>query len=103
MSKPDFVIELDAPEAKIAPDAWKLPPTRYDSTKKPSYEEVREFVSLDGTANLVEVYETDGGTQVIGNEEARYGSTFLNPEASRIVGGEWVGPAWILSGDAKWD
>jgi hypothetical protein len=106
-SKQTRIIEMWGPAARPAPDEDSEPKTVTLDSERPSYEEVREMISLEGTSNLVEIIDLPDGRQVIGNEEARYVS-YLNRRASEIVSaahgsqGEWVGPAVILAGPARW-
>ncbi len=70
----------------------------HKTDKAPSLEEAQAIV--EGMVELVRLHD---GSQLLVNEEGRMRDMPLNEEASNIAGFTIVGPALLLSGNAKWD
>ena len=69
-----------------------------DKKDSPTLEEAREFV-----CGYIELVHTRTGAQLIIDEEGGFKPDLeVNPIASFLYGGEIVGNAIILIGDAKW-
>jgi hypothetical protein len=106
----DFVVEVPSPEISPVPEGESPPALEIRDKERPTYEEARAFIALEGTSNLVEVFNMPDGSQILGNEESRFVS-WENAKAQRIIESaygphwgraEWAGPALILRGAARW-
>ena len=69
-----------------------------DKKDSPTLDEASEFVG-----GYIELVHTRAGAQLIIDEEGRFKDHLkINSVASTLYGGEIVGKAIILIGDAKW-
>jgi len=72
------------------------PPIRVESMTEPSLKEVQNFVG-----GYVEIVYS-GDMQILVNEEGSMLGLPENSVASILAGRHIVGPAWVLTGKAKW-